>query len=238
MLTAHTTMSSKALDIPQLLSRTHPSLPGIKTISRKDIPYPPEGCTSECQSSFHRRCPARHPHTQHRAGVKPSRAWALFPRCSWPWTMARLPPPSPLLSTAAACPQPLTMAAGSRIAANHTHLSELPVKQRFATSGASLRMHMSQRSPTRILRREVQSLMGEVQEEPGSGWEPARASCRDWGAPTAMARRCSQPSLPWSSSQQGKGVTWHQLPLLHKDVTWLFILSPHEVRLSGGGDPG
>lgn len=104
------------------------------------------------------------------------------------------------------------MAAGSWIAANHARLSELHVKQRVASSGASLRMHTSQRSPTRILRREVQSLMGEGQEEPGSGWEPARASCRDWGAPTAMARRCSQPSLPWSSSQQGKGVTWHQLP--------------------------
>lgn len=117
------------------------------------------------------------------------------------------------------------MATGSWIAANHAHLPELQ-KQRFASSGCVIaRAHEPALSYPHF-RRQVQSLMGELQEKPGSGESLL------W--PRAGTGEHSQPGLHGAPSLRFLGVPHGQArgspgtncPGFHKDVTRLFILSP------------
>lgn len=120
---------------------------------------------------------------------------------------------------------PASMATGSWIAANHAHLPELQ-KQRFASSGCVIaRAHEPALSYPHF-RRQVQSLMGELQEKPSSGESLL------W--PHAGTGEHPQPGLHGAPSLRFLGVPHGQArgspgtncPGFHKDVTWLFILSP------------
>lgn len=152
-----------------------------------------------------------------------------------PSTMARLPPPSPMLSLGGSLLSPASnlwqLVAGQQ----QTTLICVTSEAKVCVLRVCNCMHMSHHSFTII----------PLERGPKCDWRITRevrlrvTACsgpvQGLGAPTAMVSRCSEASLPWSCSWQSKGVT--NCPVCTGVSHGCLFSHPHEVRLSGGGDP-